>query len=106
MHYIRFFLNRLLGRETVLNTRILGQTLRLGIEARREIRRAHAISHEEALVTRMWDHLSENDVIYDIGSNIGVLALLMAIHPRGASATVHCFEPEPKTTKSFAATLN
>ena len=96
MHYIRFFLNRITGRETVLNTRILGISLRLGIAARREIRRAHAISHEKALVERMWAHLQEGDVIYDVGANIGVLTLLMALHPAGTSARVHCFEPEPK----------
>ena len=105
MHYIRFVLNRVLGRDTVLDTCILDQSLRLSIAARREIRRARAISHEEALVTRMWDHLAPNDVIYDIGANIGVLTLLMAVHQRGTSATVHCFEPEPKNYRQLCRNI-
>ena len=88
--------NKMLGRETVLEVDLLGTPLRLVVEARREIRRVHSISEEAALIRRMFEFLREGDVIYDVGANIGLIGLLLAQHPKGLKSRVHCFEPEPR----------
>ncbi len=95
MDTLRLQINKILGKETVLDLDLLGTPVRLVVQARREIRRARAISEEAGLVRRMWDYLSHGDVIYDIGANIGLLSLLLAQHARGRGSRVHCFEPEP-----------
>lgn len=105
MHYTRFLLNSLLGRETVIATTLLGVPVRLGIEARREIRRAHAIAHEAALVERIWAHLAGGDVVYDVGANIGVISLLMAMCPAGAESRIHSVEPEPRNFRRLTRNI-
>lgn len=95
MDTLRLLINGLLGRETVLETEILGQPLKLVITARRELRRARKMWHETALVERMRATLVEGDVLYDIGANIGLISLLMGLHPQGRRVRIHGFEPEP-----------
>lgn len=96
MDSLRLIVNKMLGRETVLEVDLLGTPLRLAIEARREIRRVRSISKEAALVERMFEFLSNEDVVYDIGANIGLIGLLLARHSEGRASHVHCFEPEPR----------
>ncbi len=96
MDTFRLLWNRLRGRETIVEARPLGIPLRLSIRARRELRRIRSISQEAPLIRRIFEFLSEDDVIYDVGSNIGLIALVMALHPKGRSSPVHCFEPEPR----------
>ena len=96
MDTLRLLWNRLRGRATLLDARPMGVALRLSVRARRELRRVRSISQEAPLVHRMFESLLEDDVIYDVGSNIGLIALVLALHPRGHSAVVHCFEPEPR----------
>lgn len=96
MHYTRFHINRLLGRETVLDGKLGGTSFRLAVTARREIRRMRELSHETALIEQMQAHLREGDTIYDVGANIGLISLLLALHPTGSRSRIHCFEPEPR----------
>ena len=96
MGSVRLMINTVLGRETVLDFDILGTRLRLAVESRREIRRAHATSKEVDFIGRMFESLEEGDVIYDVGANIGLISLLLAGHPKGRTSPVHAFEPEPK----------
>ena len=105
MHYIPFIFNRLLGRETVIKANMLGVPVRLGVEARREIKRAHDIAHEAALVERIWGNLANGDVLYDVGANIGVISLLMAMCPAGAGCRLHSFEPEPRNFRRLARNI-
>ena len=93
---LRLIFNRLLGRPTIVNADLLGQPVKLDITARRELRRARKISHETDLVIRLREHLQNGDTIYDIGANIGLISLVMALHPSGSNSKVHSFEPEPK----------
>jgi FkbM family methyltransferase len=93
---LRLIFNRLLGRQTIVNADLLGQPVKLDVTAKRELRRARKISHETDLVTRMRDYLQDGDTIYDIGANIGLISLLMALHPSGKNSKVHSFEPEPR----------
>ena len=96
MDSLRLLVNKMLGRETVLEVDLLGTPLRLAVEARREIRRVRSISKEAALVERMVEFLSDEDIVYDIGANIGLIGLLLARHPKARALRVHCFEPEPR----------
>ena len=74
----------------------MGIALQLSIRASRELRRVRSISQEAPLIHRIFESLSGDDIIYDVGSNIGLIALVLALHPRGRSTVVHCFEPEPR----------
>ena len=95
MNTLRLWVNTLLGRETILQAELLDVPLRIVVEARREIRRIHAISAEAALIERMLRFLSNGDVVYDVGANIGLIGLILARHSTKA-ARIHCFEPEPR----------
>ncbi len=106
MDTLRLLLNKLLGKDTVLDFEPLGIPLRLSIEARREIQRVRAISEEAALIERMFDCLHDGDTIYDIGANIGVIALLLARHPKGGRSRVHCFEPEPRNFEQLLKNIS
>ncbi|MEX2529118.1 MAG: FkbM family methyltransferase [Gemmatimonadota bacterium] len=106
MDTLRFLLNRLLGRDTVLTVAPLGEpSLRLAIAGRREIKRAHEVEKEGPLLKRMFAHLQEGDVIWDIGANIGVISLLLARHGAGTTACIHAFEPEPRNFRQLSRNL-
>ncbi len=96
MHTARLLINRLLGRDTTLTTTLLGQPLTFAIEARREIQRVFGVDEEADLVQQMRPELTHNDVVYDIGANIGVISLLTAMHGNNTVTAVHSFEPEPR----------
>jgi FkbM family methyltransferase len=96
MDTLRLWANRLLGRETILEVELFDALLRFSIKARREIRRVRSLSDEFEFIERMLQCLSPGDVVYDVGSNIGVTALLLGGHPDPAPARVYCFEPEPR----------
>ena len=96
MDSLKLLINRLLGRPTTIEVDLLGQPVKLDIVARRELRRARKISHETDLVERMREYLTDGDVVYDVGGNIGLISLLLALHPSGQNSKVHSFEPEPK----------
>ncbi|MAF67022.1 MAG: hypothetical protein CMJ84_15365 [Planctomycetes bacterium] len=95
MDSLKLLVNDLLGRETRLDTEILGQPLTLVITNRRELRRARKMWHETALVERMREALAEGDVLYDVGANIGLISLLMGRHAAERGLRIHGFEPEP-----------
>lgn len=105
MNLIRFYLNKLAGKESVFDFSLLGQTVRLGIAAPREIRRAKEIGTETELVELMRRTLSNGDTIFDIGANIGLISLLMAQHDNGLDSTIHCFEPEPRNYKQLTRNI-
>ena len=102
MHKLRFYLNRLLGKPSVGEFNLLGQTITLGISAPREIRRAHDIEIESELLDHMRSAMQPDDVLYDVGANIGLISILMASHSSGATAQVLCFEPEPRNFDQLA----
>lgn len=98
---IRVLVNGLRGRETVLEVQLLGRPFRLGVRARRELKRVREVSREGALIGRILDHLEPGDVVYDVGANIGLVSLLVAgSHPE--TLRVHGFEPEPENARDFS----
>lgn len=106
MGRLRLFWGMLRGRDTILEATPMGIPVRISVRARREIRRVRAISKEAPLVQRMFEFLSDGDVIYDVGANIGLIALLLALHPSGRrSSAVHCFEPEPRNFRQLEGNI-
>lgn len=95
-NYTRFFLNRLIGCDTIVKSTLLGVSIRLKIKTRRELRRVRKASAEALLLERTLTCLREGDTIYDVGANIGMISLFMAMSPAGGTSKVHCFEPEPR----------
>lgn len=102
---LRLVANQILGRKTVLRIDILGQSLLLGIEAQREIRRAYSISHEAPLLEKMFAFISGRDVVYDVGANIGLISFLLAKHPSGSGCIFHSFEPEPRNYRELCRNI-
>lgn len=96
MNSIQLTINKLLGRKSIMDVEYSGQQFKLDIVAKREIQRAKQIFHETALLSKMFEHIQDGDVIYDIGANIGVISLLLSGHEAAANSTVYSFEPEPK----------
>ncbi len=105
MNKLRFYLNKLLGKPTVAKFNLLGQNITLGISAAREIRRAHDIEIESQLLEHMRSSLQQNDVLYDVGANIGLISILMSTHPEGSSLKVLSFEPEPRNFEQLTNNL-
>lgn len=58
--------------------------------------------HETERVTRLIDTLTEDDVFYDIGANIGFYACAAAAL---TDATVHAFEPHPGNARRLEENL-
>ncbi|MFK7995691.1 MAG: FkbM family methyltransferase [Granulosicoccus sp.] len=106
MNKLRFYINKLLGKPTVGDFNLLGQTITLGISASREIRRAHDIEIESELLEHMRPAMQPGDVLYDVGANIGLISILMAKHESGASAQIMCFEPEPRNFSQLANNIS
>lgn len=102
MNKLRFYLNKLLGKSNIGQFNLLGQQITLGISAPREIRRAHDIEIESELIEHMRPAMQADDVLYDVGANIGLISILMARHESGASAQVLCFEPEPRNFEQLS----
>ncbi|MFK8083156.1 MAG: FkbM family methyltransferase [Granulosicoccus sp.] len=102
MNKLRFYINKFLGKPTVAEFNLLGQSITLGISASREIRRAHDIEIESELLEHMRPAMRPADVLYDVGANIGLISILMAKHESGSSARVLSFEPEPKNFEQLS----
>jgi FkbM family methyltransferase len=105
MDTLRLWINRLLGRETVVEAELLGVPLRLAVQARRELRRIHSISEETPFVRRMFEFLANGDVVFDVGANIGLIGLLLARHSPEA-LRIHCFEPEPQNFEALRRNIS
>jgi FkbM family methyltransferase len=92
---LRFLIDRLRGRETLMRVDLAGRPAVLSISGLRELKRAREIGEEAELHARMLAHLQADDTVLDIGANIGVVSVMLALHrPRGGGR-VHAFEPEP-----------
>lgn len=95
MQRIRMLMNRLRGRETVMEVDLLGRPVRVSVRTRLELRRVRSVQRERAALERMLEHLEDGDVAYDVGANIGLVSLLLAAHRTAGTGKVHAFEPEP-----------
>ncbi len=100
-YYTPFFVNRLLGRDTIVRAEHMGISVRLKVGTGRELRRARKVAREALLVDQALGCLREGDVVYDIGANIGVISLMLAMSPAGRNVRIHGFEPEPRNAARF-----
>lgn len=75
---------------------LLGQQVSLQLHNGREVDRIASFDHEATLVRHIVDHLKPGDVVYDVGANIGLIGLVLALHPNGRESRIHSFEPEPR----------
>lgn len=96
MNQIQLFINKILGKKTIMNVVYQNQSFKLDITAKREIKRAKEIFHETALLNKMFNNINDGDVIYDIGANIGVISFLLVGNPTAKNSVVYSFEPEPR----------
>jgi FkbM family methyltransferase len=95
MPTLQLLLNRLRRRETITEFEFQGVAFRLSVTTRREVRRARELDHESELLGRIREVIRPGDTLYDVGANIGLITLVTALHPSGASVRIHSFEPEP-----------
>ncbi len=82
-----------------------GRSARFSIQGWEELRQARPGPAELAVLRRIVDHLEPGDVVYDVGANIGFVSLVVAAHLDGPSASVHCFEPEPRNFESLVRNI-
>lgn len=85
---------RLVRAERHHEIELLGQKLVFAVTSGKEIDRLDSMAGEEPLIARVLAILEPGDVIYDVGANIGVIALALASSK--SNVVVHAFEPEPR----------
>lgn len=96
---------RVRGRDFLLRVRMLDEWITLDIQSAKELRRAGSYGKEEALLRRMLAALRPHDTVYDIGANIGVISLILALHAPGRTCRFHCFEPEPRNCRQLTRNI-
>lgn len=92
---VRRAYERRLLNHGVTDITLLGQRLRFSINSLLEVGRIETMAFEEPFVRRMLDAIRSEDVVFDVGANIGVISLLIATG-QNKPAAVHAFEPEPR----------
>jgi len=92
--WARFLLGRARGSGVRARVKPMGTAIELEIESRQEIRTVMDSLREVGLMSRMLEHLEPGDVVYDVGANVGVLSLTLAMDPGAESVSIHSFEPE------------
>lgn len=97
---VRRAYERRLLNHGVTDITLLGQRLRFSINSLREIGRIETMSFEEPFVRRMLAAIQPDDVVFDVGANIGVISLLIATG-NTKPAAVHAFEPEPRNAAAL-----
>jgi|GEM_PF-2555050 len=96
---------RVRGREFQLRVRMLDEWITLDIQSAKELRRVSNYRKEEALLRRMLAALRQDDTVYDIGANIGIISLIQALHAPGRTCRFHCFEPEPGNCRQLTRNI-
>ena len=84
---------------------ILGRPARFAVTSRTQLAHIDALWREDELLRRMLDALRAGDVVYDIGANIGLVSLALALNGAEKKPVVHAFEPEPNNAYALRANL-
>ncbi len=87
------------------DTSLLGQSARFIVTSRTQLAHIDATWREEAMLRRMIDYVHDNDVVYDVGANIGIVTLALLLHRGERTITVHAFEPEPNNAAALRGNL-
>ncbi len=96
---------KLTRREMHFEVRSFGPPIRFQIEGWEELRQARPGPAEGKVIKRMVAHLRPEDVVYDVGANIGFVGLVLSRHLSGLRARVHSFEPEPRNFESLCRNI-
>lgn len=102
---IRRVYERRLLNHGVTDITLLGQRLRFSINSLREVGRIETMAFEEPFVRRMLDAIRPDDVVFDVGANIGVISLLIATG-KVRPAAVHAFEPELRNAAALRRNIS
>jgi FkbM family methyltransferase len=55
------------------------------------------VDGETALLKRLVDIVRDGDVVWDVGANVGLVSIAVAVATRGQNVRVHAMEPNPLT---------
>lgn len=82
---------------------IVGRALRFRVSSQQEILSIETLYSEDEFFSRILADLRPDDVLFDVGANIGLLTLVAAKeHP---TLRVHSFEPEPRNADRLAENI-
>lgn len=95
---------RILARGTY-TAPILGRPVNFAVTSRTQLAHIDALWREDELLARMLAALRPDDVVYDVGANIGLVSLALALHGAGERPRIHAFEPEPNNARALRANL-
>lgn len=95
---------RVLARGTY-EAPILGRPARFAVTSRTQLAHIDALWREDELLRRMLEALRPGDVVFDVGANIGLVSLALALHGTERAPVVHAFEPEPHNNAALRANL-
>jgi hypothetical protein len=84
---------------------ILGRRARFAVSSRTQLEHIDALWREDELLRRMLGALRTGDVVYDVGANIGLVSLALALHGADKAPVLHAFEPEPENARALRANL-
>lgn len=84
---------------------ILGQPLKFVITSKDEIVEIDGLFGEHEFLQRILDTVREDDVFFDIGANIGLVALLAARKHAGKPLRAVAFEPEARNAERVRANV-
>ena len=84
---------------------ILGRPARFAVSSRTQLEHIDALWREDELLRRMLGALRTGDVVYDVGANIGLVSLALALHGADKAPALHAFEPEPENARALRANL-
>jgi FkbM family methyltransferase len=91
--------NRLLLRQGIAEREICGQKLRFAVHDKFEITEIDGMFEEDEFIRRILDSLQQDDILYDVGANIGIVALAAAKRAGANDVRVLAFEPEPNNVQ-------
>lgn len=74
---------------------LCGQPMRFPVTTNTHIISLDDALSEEQFLTRLLDSLQLNDVVYDIGANLGVVSILLARQSAATEVRIEAFEPIP-----------
>lgn len=103
---LRLIVRRARRRPFRIRLRAGDQWVSLHIAASRELRRAGEHHLESGMLEHIAGSLRPGDVVYDIGANIGLISLILALRPEGRACRFHAFEPEPRNFEQLNANVD
>lgn len=99
------FVRRARGQQFQLRVRIGDHWIELHIEAARELQRAGDHHLESAMLDHIARSLRDDDIVYDVGANIGLISIVLALRDEGRACRFHAFEPEPRNHRQLTRNI-